>query len=248
MTVATDASTLSTIDEIILQAYRRAGLIPIDFGIGADSSWNAKAEHGRLTLNRLINQLPAETISEHFTNFFVLDLTSGTPSYAIDTDENILNFVDYGSHIPESNDPEEVETTGETQVQPITRHRWNSLSSKVAEGIPTLYYLHRNGGSLTLYLWPIPSEDSKIRFQVQRIPGSNSTGSDNPDLQRHWDSWMVNALAYEFMSDSKLPLEERLAVKADRDEAKELMKAQDSANEPPDVIFTHCSPWSGYNR
>src|SRR6185436_16140993 len=103
MTISATSSTLSTIDEIILQAYKRSGLLPIEFSIGADVQWNARAEHGRQTLNRLVNGL------------------------------------------------EEVETTGETPVKPISRHRWNSLSSKQAESTPTLYYLHRNGPDLTVY-------------------------------------------------------------------------------------------------
>lgn len=248
MTIASSASTLSTIDELILQGYIRAGLIPLEFDIGGDSNWNQRAAHGRTILNRLINNLAVEGFIDHFVNFFVLDLTSGTTVYSIDPDENILNFVDHGSYIPESNDPEEVETTGETPVRPITRHRWNSLSSKIAEARPTLYYLHRNGPDLTVYLWPTPNEDGKIRFQVHRIPGNNSTGNNTPDLQRQWDSWMVAALAYELMSDAKLPIDERVIIRDDRDALLAKLKAYETSNEPPDVVFSHQSPWQSFNR
>jgi hypothetical protein len=246
MTVSATSSTYNIIDELILQAYKRAGLIPIDFAIGGDVQWNAKAEHGRQTLNRLVNGLATLGFIDHFTDFFVLDLVAGQPDYAIDPDDNILNFVDSGSHIPLVNDPEEVETTGETPVKPMSRHRWNSLSSKVAESTPTLYYIHRNGPNLTLYLWPTPHEASKIRFQIHRLPGSNSLGTNNVDLQRHWDSWITYALAYEFMSDSKLPLEERAICREDRDAELAKLKSYETSNEPPDVIFTHCTPWSNY--
>ena len=246
MTVSATSSTYNIIDELILQAYKRAGLIPIDFAIGGDVQWNAKAEHGRQTLNRLVNGLATLGFIDHFTDFFVLDLVAGQPDYAIDPDDNILNFVDSGSHIPLVNDPEEVETTGETPVKPMSRHRWNSLSSKVAESTPTLYYIHRNGPNLTLYRWPTPHEASKIRFQIHRLPGSNSLGTNNVDLQRHWDSWITYALAYEFMSDSKLPLEERAICREDRDAELAKLKSYETSNEPPDVIFTHCTPWSNY--
>lgn len=246
MTIDANASTLSTIDEIILKAYKRAGLLPIEFSIGADVQWNARAEHGRQTLNTVINRLATLGFIDHFTNFFVLDLVAGTTVYNIDPDENILNFVDSGSHIPTINGTEEVETTGETPVKPISRHRWNSLSSKQAESTPTLYYLHRNGPNLTLYLWPTPAQSSKIRFQIHRIPGSNSTGTNTPDLQRHWDSYLVNALAYEFMSDSKLSLEERSICREDRDAELAQLKAYETSNEPPDTLFIHSTPWSGW--
>lgn len=246
MTVSATSSTYNTIDELILQAYKRSGLIPIDFAIGGDVQWNAKAEHGRQTLNRLVNGLATLGFIDHFVDFFVLDLIAGTPTYDIDPDENILNFVDSGSHIPLINGVEEVETTGETPVKPMSRHRWNTLSSKVAQSTPTLYYLHRNGPDLTIYLWPVPAQASKIRFQIHRLPGSNSIGTNNVDLQRHWDSWITYALAYEFMSDSKLPLEERAICREDRDAELTKLKGYETSNEGPDVIFCHSSPWSNW--
>lgn len=246
MTVSVTASTYNTIDELILQAYKRAGLIPIDFAIGGDVQWNAKADHGRKTLNRLVNGLATLGFIDHFTDLYILDLVAGQTVYDIDSDDNILNFVDSGSHIPLINGTEEVETTGETPVKPISRHRWNSLSSKSAESTPTLYYIHRNGPDLTLYLWPTPSEASKIRFQVHRLPGSNSTGTDNVDLQRHWDSWIIYALAYEFMSDSKMALEERVICRDDRDAELAKLKSYETSNEGPDVVFVHSTPWSNY--
>lgn len=248
MTISATASTLSTIDEIILQGYKRAGLLPFEFSIGADVQWNAKADHGRQTLNRIVNGLATLGFIDHFTDFHVLDLVAGTTTYAIDPDDNILNFVDSGSHIPTINGTEEIETTGETPVKPISRHRWNSLSSKAAESTPTLYYLHRNGPDLTVYLWPTPAQSSKIRFQVHRIPGSNSLGTNTPDLQRHWDTYLVNALAYEFMSDAKLAIEERQIVKADAMAELDKLKAYETSNEPPDVLFVHSTPWSCYNH
>lgn len=246
MTVSATASTYNIIDELILMGYKRAGLIPLEFAIGGDSQWNAKAEHGRQTLSRLVNGLATQGFIDHFVDFFVLDLVAGQTVYAIDPDDNILNFVDSGSHIPDSNGTEEVETTGETPVKPMSRHRWNSLSSKVATSTPTLYYLHRNGPDLTLYLWPTPNLTSKIRFQIHRIPGSNSTGTDNVDLQRQWDSWITYALAYEFMSDAKLSIEERDICRQDRDAELVKLKAYETSNEPPDVIFTHSTPWSNF--
>jgi hypothetical protein len=248
MTISATTSDYNTIDQLILMGYKRAGLIPVDFAIGGDVQWNAKAEHGRQTLNRLVNGLATLGFIDHFVDFFVLDLVAGQPNYDIDPDDNILNFVDSGSHIPANNGTEEIETTGETPVKPISRHRWNSLSSKVAESTPTLYYLHRNGPNLTLYLWPTPAATTKIRFQIHRIPGSNSTGSNTPDLQRHWDSWITYALAYEFMSDAKLPMEERITCRDDRDAELAKLKSYETSNEAPDTIFVHSTPWSSYNR
>jgi hypothetical protein len=35
-----------------------------------------------------------------------------------------------------------------------------------------------------------------------------------------------------------------MLVRGDRDQALQKMKAYDSSNEPPDIIFCHHTPWS----
>lgn len=247
MAINANPSTVPTIDEVILDGFKKAGLLPIEFGIGSDVQWASKAAHGRRTLNRLLAAHSTHRYFEYFVNLDVLDLVVGDSSYTLDAD--ILNIIDDGSYIPASNDPEEEHTTGETPVKPMSGYRWNQLSGKNSSGIPMHYFLERNNqnaaGGLQLRLWPIPSELGKIRFRTHRIPGSSSTGSDNPDFKRHWELWAVYALAYELMGDSSMGLEDRQLMRKDRDDAFEVLKAYDTNNTPPDVLFVHSTPWSG---
>jgi hypothetical protein len=248
MAINANIANLATIDEVVLDAFKKAGLLPIEFGIGSDVQWTSKAAHGRRTLNRLMASFSTHRFFEYFVNLDYLDLAAGEGVYNLDAD--VLNVIDDGSYIPASNDPEEEETTGETPVRPISAFRWNQLSAKTATGTPTLYMLERNAnnittGQLLIRVWPIPSEDGKIRFRTHRIPGSSSVGSDNPDFKRHWELWAVYALAYELMVDSSSPLDARDRMKRDRDEAWEIIKAYDTNNTPPDVVFVHSTPWSG---
>lgn len=250
MSVAALPAAQPIIDEYILQAFKKAGLTPLEASIGFDADWNAKAAHGRVILNRLIEGLATKGFLDHFQSFTVVELVAGSQSYTQGTDWDddmlVLNIIDTGSHIPESNDPEEFKTTGETPVSPMSMHQFQSLSSKTSEGTPTRYFLHRNAQLLTIYLWPIPAEDSKIRFRTLRIPASNSVGSNEPDLKRHWGSWIVHALAYELMTDAKLPLDERAICRDDRDAIMAEIKTEATSNEPPDVVFNHSSPWSNF--
>lgn len=248
MAINANIASLATIDEVVLDSYKKAGLLPIEFGIGSDVQWSAKAAHGRRTLNRLMAAFSTHRFFEYFTNLDYLDCVPGEGVYNLDAD--VLNIVDDGSYIPASNDPEEEETHGETPVKPMSAARWNQLSSKGSTGTPTLYMLERNAnnlitGQLLLRIWPIPTEAGKIRFRTHRIPGSHSTGNDNPDFKRHWELWAVRALAYELMVDSSMPLDACDRMKRDADEAWEVIKAYDSNNTPPDVVFVHSTPWSG---
>jgi hypothetical protein len=243
MAISSTPSAVPIIDEVILDGYKKASLLPVEYGIGSDVQWAAKAAHGRRTLNRLLNAFSTEQFFEYFVNIDVIDLVAGTHQYTLDAD--ILNLIDDGSYIPFSNDPEEEETTGETPVKPMSAYRWNQLSSKSSTGTPVHYFIERNAAQLVLRLWPVPSEAGKVRFRTHRIPGSSSTGADNPDFKRHWEQWAVLALAYELMTDNAMPLEERQLMRADRDVAFSKLKSYDSNNLGPDVVFMHSTPWSG---
>lgn len=247
MAINANPASFSTIDEVVLDAYKKAGLLPVEFGIGSDVQWASKAAHGRRTLNRLLAAHSTHRYFEYFTNIDYLDLAAGEGVYSLDAD--VLNIIDDGSYIPASNDPEEEETSGETPVKPMSGFRWNQLSAKDSTGTPMHYFLMRNNetvsGQLIVRLWPIPNEAGKIRFRTHRIPGSSSTGSDNPDFKRHWELWAVYALAYELMTDSSMPLDERQLMRTDRDAAFEALKAYDTNNTPPDVVFSHSTPWTG---
>lgn len=247
MAINAQPASFPIIDEVVLDAYKKAGLLPIEFGIGSDVQWSAKAAHGRRTLNRLMAAFSTHRFFEYFTNFDYLDCEVGVNVYNLDAD--VLNIVDDGSYIPASNDPEEEQTTGETPVKPMSAFRWNQLSGKSSSGIPMHYSLQRNNetsqGQIILRLWPTPSETGKIRFRTHRVPGSSSIGSDNPDFKRHWELWAVYALAYELMVDSSMPLDSCDRMRRDRDEAWEVIKAYDTNNTPPDVVFVHSTPWSG---
>lgn len=247
MAINASPAVVPTIDEVILDAYKKAAVLPIEYGIGSDVQWTARAAHGRRTLNRILAASSTERYFEYFVNLDILELTALVGVYVLDAD--ILNIIDDGSYIPAYNDPETEETTGETPVKPISGYRWNQLSSKASRGTPVHYFIQRNNvqtaSQLTLHLWPVPSEAGKVRFRTHRIPGSSSVGSDNPDFKRHWEQWAVLALAYEFMTDSSMPLEERQLMRMDRDKAFELLKSYDTNNTPPDVVLVHSTPWSG---
>lgn len=247
MAINIDIAELPTIDEVILDAYKKAGILPIEFGIGSDVQWATRAAHGRRTLNRLLAAASTHRFFEYFVDLDYLELTAGTSTYSLTAD--VLNIVDDGSYIPESNDPEQEHTSGETPVKPMSAFRWNQLSGKNSTGTPMHYFVERNrqntAGQLEIHLWPIPNEDGKIRFRSHRVPSSSSTGGDNPDFKRHWELWAVYALAYELMVDSSMPLDACDRMKIDRDEAWEVIKAYDTNNTPPEVVFVHSTAWSG---
>jgi hypothetical protein len=250
MPVNTSGAGTSTIDQLILDAFKQATLLPIEYGIGFDTRWAAMAGHGRRVLDRILAAASTERFFEYFVDLDVLDLTAGEHQYTIDSD--VLNIIDDGSYIPASNGTEEEATTGETPVKPMSAYRWNQLSAKSSSGTPVHYFIERNeqalAGSLVMRLWPVPSEAGKIRFRTHRIPRSSLVGSNNADFKRHWEHWAVLAMAYEFSTSGSMPIDDRQMLRADRDVAFEKLKNYDTENTPPDVVFAHTTPWTGQWR
>jgi hypothetical protein len=252
MSVNPAISSFSIIDEYVLDAFKKAGLIPIEASIGFDSSWNAKAAHGRRILNRMVEGLAVEGFLDYFVARQILPVTIGTTQYdLLALDPDILNVVDTASYIPASNGAELIKTNGETPVKPLSRFAWNQLANKDVSARPSNYYLERNGSStLTLFIWPAPVENANIRLWVHRIPADNSVGSDNVDLKRHWGDWIVHQMAAQLMDDAKLPLDERSMMQAKATAMLEKAKMYELSNEPVDMMHVHMSPWAsrGYGH
>lgn len=240
MAVSTEVSVEPIIDEIVLDAYKKAGLIPITFAIGNDSEWVAKSAHGRRTMTRIINGLAVHGFLDYFVDFCDLELTQGEPFYCLD--DNVLNVVGDASYIPASNLDTTI-TDGEIQVSSISARRWNSLSGKSAEGTPSLMYVHRQGKTVSIRLWPLPSENGVIRLRVHRIPYSSQDGSKNADLRRYWEDYLVHAISAQLMADSKMPLDEIGFMERKARSMLTEIKNYAVQNEPPVVISMHSTPY-----
>jgi len=250
MTISASVSTFPLVDEYILSAYKKSGLVPLEASIGFDTSWSAKAAHGRVIMNRVVEGLAIEGFIDHFVNFTLINMVVDQSVYVQGTDFDLnltlINIVDSGNYIPASNALETTNTVGESPVSPMSKHAWGTLANKSSSGRVTRYFVDLNGPLMTIHVWPRPNETGKIRFKTHRIPGSNDVGSSNVDLKRHWGDWLVYAIAYQLMTDAKLPLDERQICREDRDAIMARMKAYETSNEPVDAIFNHVSPWQNF--
>lgn len=241
MAVSSSLSTVATIDKILLRAYKKAGLVPIEFEIGGDADWNAKAAHGREILTDIMDGPKINSSIDYFRSFFDLTLTADEQYYNLDAD--ILNVIGDASYIDASN-ADTKDTTGETIVTQINRHRWNTLSSKSSSGRPSLFLVIREGKTLSVRLWPQPDEAGTIRFDVHSLNVSHETGSDDINLRRYWKDYLVHAVAWQLMIDAKLPLEEQVSVKQEMDSLLIECKKLAEPNVAPVLIHTHSTAWS----
>lgn len=193
MTVATDRTQEFTVDEIVLHAYRLAGLLN-----EAQALSVSKAANGRAAMQFALQRLEAEGMFARSTVFHYLTLESGTQSYAVDA--SVINVVGRAYYLPEGED----ETQGEVEhsVAPIGAEEWASLTPKNASGMPTKYWLDRS--TMTLWVDPIPDEAGKLRLQAQQLRATSLRGTVTPDVERWWSDYLRYQVAHDLaLSNSR---------------------------------------------
>jgi hypothetical protein len=102
----------------------------------------------------------------------------------------------------------------------IDKFRFMNIPDKADEGRPTHLWLDRQ---LTphIYLWPIPDETTYVlHYKRIRLIEDFDASGNNPDFPIRWINALTYGLAHHLSHEYQLPLQERLALKA---EAKEFL-------------------------
>jgi hypothetical protein len=199
MTVATTRGTKKTVDEMVLAAYKLAGLL--DAGAStSDGGVLSMLNHGRFLLGVILEQLSAIPTARD-TDFYELTLVADTQSYTLP--EEIIDVVGDGKYIEAGVEPDS--SLGETVVKQIDRSQWQLLSGRDATGIPSMMYVHRgveDAYTITLYLWTRPSEAGTIRLMVQRAAADTTVGSTTIDIKTPWYAYILHELASQVCQSS----------------------------------------------
>ena len=202
MSIATTPSTAPSLNELILLAFKRAGVVPVETRLSS-ANMVPKLEHGRATLNLIMDALATEGFIARTTGFHDLPLVAGEPYYTLPND--ILDVHEDAMMVPADNVDTKF-TTGELVCKQIDLFRWSTLTVKGSISTrPQLYCVFRHGALVNVRFWPVPSEAGTMRLNVTRLFGSSSVGTNSPDLERFWFDCLVWQLAYYIAVDSSMP-------------------------------------------
>lgn len=190
MTIATDRTRELNIGRICLRAYQLAGLRNESQQLTAD-----QGAFARDMLGNIIDEMQGHGLRARAVAFRNLTLVSGTYIYTMDDD--VLDVVGDAMYI----DPTQLDLTkanGEIPVVMIGREQWQLLSSKSAEGRPTMYYVHRTSSPPEVRLWPIPddSNNGTIRFQIHILAANSNDASKTIDLERVFSQYITWELTH----------------------------------------------------
>jgi hypothetical protein len=236
MSIASSPSTPVAISTVILLAYKRAGLVPVEATTGG-ANMAAKIAHGKTLLDLTIDNLAVEGFMARTTSFYDLDVVAGTSAYTL-TDTVLDVFEDAMFHTDAEPDTELV-------CSQMDLSTWQTLTSKASESPrPQLYLADRTGATIAVKLWPVPSENGTLRFKAVRLLGNNATSTDTPDLQRYWLDAIVWMLAYYVAVDSSLPLDRCQFLGAQAEAKKKAAVAYAFEHTGTQAQYSYTTQWS----
>jgi hypothetical protein len=235
MPVSSSPSTPPSLNTLVLLAYKRAGLLPVEATV-AGANMTAKLSHGRQLLDLLIDGLAVEGFTARAQSFYSLAVVAGTSSYTLT--DTVLDVFEDGMFY-------ETGQTTELPVRQIDLATWPALTDKSTESSrPQLYAAFRDGATPVVKLWPVPTEGGTLRLKAVRLFGSNATGTDSPDLQRYWLDALVWMLAHYLAVDASMPAERCSLLQATAEQKKRACIRYGFEHTSQQVSIAYTTPWS----
>lgn len=242
MTVSSTPSERLSINELILLAFKRAGVLPIEARLSG-ANMVPKLEHGRMTLGLIMDALATEGFIARTDGFHDLPLVPGEPYYTLPDD--ILDVHEDAMMVP-ADSPDTKHTSGELVCKQVDLSTWSTLTVKGSISTrPQLYCTFRHGAEVSLRFWPVPSDAGTMRLRVTRLFGGSGDGKLSPDIERFWYDCLVWQLAYYFAVEATMPAE-KVALLAGIAESKKKQCVGFSFEHTAATIAFPCAPtqWS----
>jgi hypothetical protein len=173
--MATDFGMTAT--DAVTQAMNDLGVL----GIGKEPK-SAELEAGIFRLNAMLKSWQAEGVNLWREDDRTITITADTASVALDDDIRQV----FGARL--IGDYERILTQWE-------REDYLSLPVKDSSGDPTVFYVSRQRDNLTAYFWPVPTANSTVKLDCERIVNTIEDGSDTIDVPDAWNETVVAGLA-----------------------------------------------------
>lgn len=240
MTIASSSTVELTVDQIVLQAFRLASVMPLEQG-ASGIQWERRASAARLYLETIVKGLEAEGRLAKGRKYYTFPLVTGQNDYTMPA--AVMDVYGVAEYIPAGQDP--TAATTEIQVNQISMETWQTLGNRTLETIPSMYWCDRQGASVVLHIWPKPSEAGSLRVQAYYLLANVTEGQSTVELERHWTAYLVNALA-AYLAEATGQDDGKI-LRLQGMSAQLLLKAKGYSRERTGFRFVvnHRGPWSG---
>lgn len=241
MTASAVPSAPISINTLILLAYKRAGLLPVEAKLSG-ANMVPKLEHGRQLLDLIMDGLATEGFMARTMGFYDLPIVAGESQYTLP--DSILDVFEDAMFIPSENEDTK-HTTGELVCKQVDLATWQTLTTKGSVSPrPQLYAAFRSGATVELRFWPVPDDVGTMRVKTVRLLGSNADGSKTPDLHRYWFDALVWCLAYYVAVDSSVPSERVQFLNAMAEQKKKACVRYSFEHTNQQAVVSYSTQWS----
>jgi len=243
MTAISNApSTPISINMLILLAYKRAGVVPVEARLSG-ANMVPKLEHGRQTLDLILDGLATEGFIARTTEFYDLPLVPGESQYTLP--DTILDVHEDAMFVPSAQNQDTKHTSGELVCAQVGLSTWQTLTTKGSTSPhPQLYAADRSGATVVLRFWPVPSAAGTMRLKTVRLLGNNSDGSKSADLQRYWYDALIWCLAYYVAIDSSMPADRIAMLQSLAEERKKACVRYAFEHTSTQAVLSYQTQWS----
>jgi hypothetical protein len=197
MTVSATVGTEFSVGTLVTMGHKLAGLINVGQTLNA-----AQATFGRQLLETILDSVQSEGLSAKATGFELVTLTAGTYKYSLSA--GVLDLVGTAMYIAASEADVE-QASGETPVSLASVEQWQMTSSKSARGRPCIYYPYRALSTIQAWVWPVPDEAGRIRFQTHRKLSDVQDDNATIDMEPYWSQFAIWELAHQLGAAASLP-------------------------------------------
>lgn len=242
MSIAASPSPPVSINALILLAWKRAGALPVEARLSG-ANMTPKLEHGRQTLDLIMDGLATEGFVARSTIFYDLPILAGESAYTLP--DHILDAFEDAMFVPDTN-PDTKYTQGELVCKQTDLSTWQLLTTKGSTSTrPQLYVAERHGAQVRLKFWPVPQDAGTMRMKVIRLLGSNADGTKSADLGRYWYDTLVWLLAWYIAVDSSMPAERVSQLASIAEQKKRACVAYSFEHTGTQAVVSYTTQWSG---
>lgn len=196
MTINTSRTTEFDIGQIVLMAYRKAGLLNEHQALDAP-----KSNAGKALLETIIKELEIYGVSARTVVLERVTVTALTNTYALEAS----TFDIVGSAVwIDGDDPDPDNPQAVFPLRPVDREQRQIIDSEAASGQPTLFYVDQTTVPISVWLWPTPSADGYVRFQSRRLAADSTDTAKTPDLERYWVQYLIHELGAQLAADNSM--------------------------------------------
>lgn len=235
MTISSTPTTPLPINTLILLAYKRAGVLPVE-ATTSGANMSAKLSHGKSLLDLILDNLAVDGFNARTMTFYSLAIVAGTAAYTLT--DTVLDVHEAGMFAKTGD-------TTELVVNQIDIATYQTLTDKTTESsMPQLYMVSRAGATPVVTVWPVPTETGTLRLKVARLLGDNQTGTNSTDLQRYWQDALVWMLAAYIAVDSSMPAERVMMLQGEAAAKKKACLRFSFEHTPQQAIVCYPTQWS----